>query len=589
MDNLVLIRVARALSSDLEGSVLVRILAEGPDRLRLLFEKGDRRIAIAVSLHPVEPWIGRPVGPGPRGPRRPAGPFADAASRALEGRPVSKVEKAGPDRVCRLTFADGSALVAELATHGANLVHVDSGGRVVGAARRPRSAASRFVVGGPYALPEIPSGRLVPFGATPEAIDAFLAGVEAEGRDGPFEALRRRVFGVGSRAAELVFEEASRTGRTPGEVLAARIAGLEAGEWDPVVLGPPEVLEAAGSGRLSARGIALLPWEPAVREPGLVPTRGRDAAETAGLYHGAIEISRRAEARHRALRAILAAEVRRTWEAGRRVESDLSTFADPDRPRLWGEALLAGLASARRVGDEAIVPDPYDQAQREIAVPAPRGKRLQTVAEEHFRAHRRAVRGLEAARARRVALESRLARLERLAARAESARGEDEAEAIEEEMRAERIPVGLGPGTRAAREAARGSRPRVEGVRILTSRDGLTILVGRSGKDNDRLTFRIAALEDVWLHAAGVPGAHVVVRTPGEAALPPRGTLEEAAAIAAWYSEARGSGAVDVVWARRKHVRRKRGAPPGTVTLKRFETLRVRPALPAGGGEGAAG
>ncbi len=119
-------------------------------------------------------------------------------------------------------------------------------------------------------------------------------------------------------------------------------------------------------------------------------------------------------------------------------------------------------------------------------------------------------------------------------------------------------------------------------MRLLTSRDGYSILIGRTGKDNDRLTFKLAGPEDFWFHAAGVPGAHVVVRNPDRVARPPRTTLEEAATAAAWFSDAREAGQADVQWTRRKNVRRLRGAPPGTVTLKRFETLRVRPAPPAG-------
>jgi hypothetical protein len=37
---------------------------------------------------------------------------------------------------------------------------------------------------------------------------------------------------------------------------------------------------------------------------------------------------------------------------------------------------------------------------------------------------------------------------------------------------------------------------------------------------------------------------------------------------------------VDVQWTRRKNVRRARGAAAGTVLVKRFETVRVRPAAP---------
>jgi predicted ribosome quality control (RQC) complex YloA/Tae2 family protein len=113
------------------------------------------------------------------------------------------------------------------------------------------------------------------------------------------------------------------------------------------------------------------------------------------------------------------------------------------------------------------------------------------------------------------------------------------------------------------------------------SRDGATVLVGKSGRDNHRLTFRIAAPEDFWFHALGVPGAHVIVRNPRRAPRPPQATLEEAAAAAAYYSQARDQPAVDVQWTRRKFVRKLRGAPAGTVSVKRSMTVRVRPRRPA--------
>jgi len=154
-------------------------------------------------------------------------------------------------------------------------------------------------------------------------------------------------------------------------------------------------------------------------------------------------------------------------------------------------------------------------------------------------------------------------------------------EALEAELRRAGLPVGLRAPTKAGRLAAATLPPRLEGVRLLTSSDGLSILVGRSGRDNHRLTFKLSAPDDFWFHALGCPGAHVVVRNTERRAALPRATLLEAAAAAAWYSEARQSAQVDVQWTRRKYVRQARGRPPGTVLLKRFETLRVKPALPA--------
>jgi len=151
-------------------------------------------------------------------------------------------------------------------------------------------------------------------------------------------------------------------------------------------------------------------------------------------------------------------------------------------------------------------------------------------------------------------------------------------------MRREGIPVALEPPTRKGRAAAgHDPRPRLEGVRMITSCDGLQILVGRSGRHNHRLTFKLSAPDDFWLHARGTPGAHVVIRNDRRCPRPPEATLREAAAIAAWFSDSRRQPFVEVHWTRRKFVRAIRGAPPGTVTLKRYETVRVRPGLPESG------
>jgi predicted ribosome quality control (RQC) complex YloA/Tae2 family protein len=57
--------------------------------------------------------------------------------------------------------------------------------------------------------------------------------------------------------------------------------------------------------------------------------------------------------------------------------------------------------------------------------------------------------------------------------------------------------------------------------------------------------------------------------------------LREAAELAAFFSEARGSSQADVHVARRKHVRPARGGP-GRVFVNHSDTLRVAPRDPEG-------
>jgi predicted ribosome quality control (RQC) complex YloA/Tae2 family protein len=580
VDNLVLVRAAAAIGSAIRGTVFRGLREEGPQRFRLVFDGEERTVAFVVSLDPVLPWIGRAFARR-EGPPHATGALSGPTARSLAGLRVRDLRKGGADRVVFLELADGQALVAELATHGANLIHLDRAGVVVASARHPRKAHDRIAPGRRYEPPAIPAGRLCPFGASPEVVEAFLSEAVAGGDD-LVDALRRRIFGIGTAAAELVVEECRRTGRQPGEILVSRLARLEAGTCDPVIEGPEDPLAEAAAGRLDAGCIRLLPWEPPEPRPGRSLTRGEDAAATAGLYHEAIEKSRRVAGRAEALRGILRGEIRRMWDAERRIEGDIENLGDPDQHRRFGETLLSGLRDARRVGGEAWVRDPYDPEGKEIAVPAPADAPLAAAAQEHFQKARKARRGIELARTRRDGIRRRLERLERLEVEAEAARGEEAVERIESGLRGEGVPVAIGPRTTTGRSTLPAEKPRVEGVRLLTSSDGRTILIGKTGRDNDRLTFKLSGPEDFWFHAAGVPGAHVVVRNPGREPRPPRATIEEAASVAAWFSDARQAPAAEVHWTRRKLVRRVRGAPPGTVTLKRFETVRVRPAPPAG-------
>jgi len=111
--------------------------------------------------------------------------------------------------------------------------------------------------------------------------------------------------------------------------------------------------------------------------------------------------------------------------------------------------------------------------------------------------------------------------------------------------------------------------------------EGYEVLIGRGDAENDALTFGVAEPRDFWLHVAGPPGSHVVVRNPEGLEELPRGVLERAAQLAAWHSKARGSrGKVEVHACRVADVSKPRGFEPGMVLLRRWESLKVYPRDP---------
>jgi predicted ribosome quality control (RQC) complex YloA/Tae2 family protein len=122
-------------------------------------------------------------------------------------------------------------------------------------------------------------------------------------------------------------------------------------------------------------------------------------------------------------------------------------------------------------------------------------------------------------------------------------------------------------------EAKQKNHVKPSEPRAFTSRDGFTILVGKNARQNEDLTFHRARADDVWLHARNVAGAHVVIVKAGRDI--PATTIEEAATLAAQYSQARHATAVDVIVTERKNVHRVRGGKPGLVTTTNAKIVRV--------------
>lgn len=120
-----------------------------------------------------------------------------------------------------------------------------------------------------------------------------------------------------------------------------------------------------------------------------------------------------------------------------------------------------------------------------------------------------------------------------------------------------------------------GYRPQHSRPLEVQSTDGFTILVGKNARQNDLLTFHQADPDDLWLHARGVPGAHVIIKTAGHPV--PETTLRQAARLAARYSAARQEKSVAVDYTLRRYVKRVRGGRPGLVTYRHERTMHVSP------------
>jgi predicted ribosome quality control (RQC) complex YloA/Tae2 family protein len=103
--------------------------------------------------------------------------------------------------------------------------------------------------------------------------------------------------------------------------------------------------------------------------------------------------------------------------------------------------------------------------------------------------------------------------------------------------------------------------------------DGTEIIVGKNNKQNDYLTNKLAARDEIWLHTKDIPGSHVVIRSKE----PDEETIHEAATLAAYFSKARQSSSVPVDFTKVRFVKKPSGAKPGFVIYENQQTVYVTP------------
>ena len=257
----------------------------------------------------------------------------------------------------------------------------------------------------------------------------------------------------------------------------------------------------------------------------------------------------------RALRGRIGELERRRSALGRQVEGESAEYL-----RELGHLLLSRQSDVPR-GADSVSLEGFDGSPVRLELD-PRLDAVQNAARYYERARRRD-RAARALPGRLEHITDRISRLEAGLASLRAAGPTAELWSL----------VGGQPESGPGGAKTRGILP----YRRYRTSSGLEVRIGRSARGNDDLTFRHSAPEDIWLHARQAAGAHVILRWERRDQNPPHSDLVEAAVLAALHSEARHSGVVAVDWTRRKHVRKPRKAPPGTVVPERVTTLFVEP------------
>ncbi len=293
-----------------------------------------------------------------------------------------------------------------------------------------------------------------------------------------------------------------------------------------------------------------------------------------------------------AARADLRKRASRQQKLLKQLQADLASHSDAEQQKRLGDLLLANLSTAKRSRNRVKLIDYFSADAPLIEIELDEKVTLPQEAERRFGLYSRSKRALRQINSRIALAQRELACLEAQQAELEKIVAERDEASLEEFMSSPAVrqsrggsptrgpqtgsPAGVGAVSEGVSRSKRRPEKKIPGVRRYVSSDGLEILVGRTSRDNDHLTFKVARPNDLWLHAADYGGSHVVVRNSTRKDVPHR-TIIEAAQLAAQFSQARKDPKVDVHYTQRKFVSKPRGSAPGLVRMSRFKSITVAP------------
>ncbi len=552
MDAFLLKQVVAELSAALPGALVSRVHQPADKEIVLTLWTGREEKRLLLSADPENCRLHLTTRKSPN----PAVPplFCQYLRRHMEGMRIASFALAPYDRSVRIDFRSSrpdaehecTSLHAELFGRHANLIYVDGEGTILFPLRvvSPEESRIREISPGlPYRPLPRPARVFLPE-VTPE--DATR--IHAVGGEGLARALQDSVAGLGR---EVAHETAGRGKESPGSLYAALrdlVRRYEENDFAP------------GVGTLPGGKRRILPFPcPAAGFAEFEPHPS--ANDAADIFYAAVSDSRELAVLRQQLASRIAALLKKERHKLENVGGDEERLVEGLAGGAHGETLKANLGELSK-GMSSFRGIPLDPAMSPVEN-----------MNRYFRLARKAKNAMEIVRKRKREVAEGVYYIESLEAQLDAARSRDELIAVRQELSASFASRAKSPpkkkGGRA--DAPRPVVPQVETVEFR----GHAILVGRNNVGNDRIVKELSSPDDLWLHAQGIPGSHVLVkRPPGKEV--PKEVVEEGARLAVFHSKARGSQNVPVFLAEARHVSKFKGAKPGLVRIAKYSTVFVR-------------
>jgi len=488
------------------------------------------------------------------------------ARKHLAGSRLTAITQLGCDRVLTFTFQCMNemgdevkkSIVLEMMGRHSNLSLVDENQVTIDCMHHVNADISRVRVsmpGKPFSMPP-EQDKLNPFTMTAEVLADRLSALSSP----LYKALIETISGLSTISAreicaQIGADEAAPCTHTDCKATAEKIAALYGHLQDkrsPVLLG-----DAAG------QSIDYFPFPYQTFAPDMQKAYPSLSAAMDAFYSDrelAVRMKQRGEGIHKRVKGSIA----RLEKKKARMLETLSQNELAEQNRIYGELLTANLHAIAKGADVAKVVNYYDEAQSMIEIPIQPELSPARNAQAYYKKYRKAKGAQQYAAKELGTIEAELELLENVM----DDLGKCTTTADINEIRYFLIDNGFlrpGPGAVKRKKIKEGEPYRFRAA------DGTEITVGKNAVQNDRITLHARGGE-TWLHAQGVPGSHVLIRTEDE---PSGDTLLFAAKLAAYYSKGRNHPSFPIDYTKRKYVKKKSGTPAGFVIYQNFKTVYI--------------
>lgn len=497
--------------------------------------------------------------------------------KKLGGAKLTAVNQPGLERVLGFTFDAVNelgdhvslTLYVEIMGKYSNIVLVDENGRVVDALKRvdAETSSQRLVLPGLfYELPP-PQDKLNLLTATVQEVTARVQGLEKD------MALSKALLNVVQGVSPVVCRELEhQVGR--GQEVAIRAMdeeqmfrlGFFCQRLKELALaqgGTPHAVLALDGKPIDFSFFDIHQYGPTVA---VVRKETGFSALLDHFYHER-DTRERMRVKEQDLLRLLANASERIARKINHQRGELAASTDRDKFRIAGDLLSANVHLVVRGAESVTVQNFYEEDLPDMEIPLNPALTAGQNAQQYYKRYRKAKTAQEMLTGQIAVGERELTYLDSVL----EALTRAETERDIGEIRTELMETGYIRSQRKKKERV----PSLGEPLRFEVAGGFEVLVGKNNRQNDQLTLRTAAKQDLWFHTKNIPGSHTILRTAGRT--PSEAALQEAATLAARHSRGRDSSNVPVDYTLVKHVSKPSGAKPGMVVYVNNKTLYVTP------------